>query len=107
MPGLKTILICTEDIIAGADKMQDKLGRLDLIGQILKTGYKIRIEPEARTPACQGTLVHPFTFCIRGRVQNSDITIKILKNANLSGIRQLELANDLLEEYDLYLEPMH
>ena len=105
MPGLKTILIYTEDIIPGTRWMLDNKGRLDLLGQILFTGYGIKVHEHIESPAHQGTTLHPFTVRVRKRVHNTELTIKLLKNADtLSGKKQLEVANELLEEHDIYLE---
>jgi len=43
MAGLKTIYIYTEDIYPGMKYMRDNQDRLDLIGQILYSGYGIKI----------------------------------------------------------------
>jgi hypothetical protein len=105
MAGLRTILIHTSDIIPGTKKMKDKLGRLDLLGQILFTGYKVRIIEHSTSPADQGTVIHPFSVYVRGRAHNTELTLKLLRNAEtLSGRKQVEEANKLLEEYDIYLE---
>lgn len=105
--GCKTILICTEDIIPNVKMMKDKADRLDLIGQILHTGYGVKIQDHSESPAHQGTVVHPFSVKIRDRAHNTDLTLKILKNAErLSGRKQLDAANELLDEYDIYLERM-
>ena len=105
MAGLKTILIYTEDIVPGVMLMRDKLNRLDLIGQILHTGYGIKIHEGIPTPAHQNTIIHPFTEGIRGRANNTPLTMNLLKNAQkMTGLQQLNAANDLLEEYDIYLE---
>lgn len=106
MAGLTTILIATEDIIKGIPTMMDKIGRLDLLGQILFTGYGIRIDSKSRTPAELGEFtIAPFTFSIRGTIQNSSLTLALLRNAStMSGKQQLEAANELLEEHDIYLE---
>lgn len=105
MAGLKTIPIYTEDIVPGTKYMLDKKKRLDLIGQILTTGFGIKIHEGIETPAHQNTVIHPFTRGIRGRANNTPLTMQILKNAaTLSGKQQLEAANVLLEPYDIYLE---
>lgn len=105
MAGLKTILIYTEDIIQGTKYMLDKEGRLDLMGQILFTGYKIKIHEQTVSPAHQNLVIHPFTEGIRGRANNTPLTMTLLRNAQrLSPRKQLEAANDLLEQYDIYLE---
>jgi hypothetical protein len=105
--GLKTILICTTDIKPGMKWMLDKHGRMDLLGQILLTGYSIKVQPLIESPAHQGTLLHPFTVFARNRIHNTALTIQLLKNGEyLSGYKQLLAANILLEEYDIYLEQL-
>lgn len=105
MAGLKTIPIYTSDILPGATKMLDKEGRLDLMGQILFSGYNIKVHEHSTSPADQGTSLYPFSVRVRGRAHNTELTLKILRNAaNLSAKKQVEAANDLLEEYDIYLE---
>lgn len=104
MPGLKTILIHTEDIIPGAKKMIDSQGRYDLLAQILYTGYNIKIHDHSTSPADQQTLISPFTTSVRGKVHCTPLCLKILRNASLSAKQQLDEANDLLEPYDIYLE---
>jgi hypothetical protein len=93
---MKTILIVTEDIIPGTKYMKDSHGRLDLLGQILFTGYGIKIHNQIETPAHQGTSIHPFTVTARERVHNTELTLRLLQNAEiLSGRRQVEEANKL------------
>jgi len=105
MAGLKTIYIYTEDIYPGMKYMRDDQDRLDLIGQILHTGYGIKIHKHSQTPAHQNTVISPFTESIRGRANNTPLTMQILRNAgSMTGMQQLKAANDLLEEYDIYLE---
>lgn len=105
MAGLKTIPIYTADIIKGTRWMKDNQGRLDLLGQILFTGYGIKIHTHVESPAHQGVILHPFTVRARNRIHNTELTIKLLQNADiLSGRKQLEVANVLLEELDIYLE---
>jgi len=103
--GMKTIFICTADIKPGMKWMLDKQGRMCLLGQILLTGYNIKVQTFCESPAHQGTLLHPFTVQARNRIHNTELTIRMLKNGeSLSGLKQLQLANDLLEEHDIYLE---
>jgi hypothetical protein len=102
---LKTILIYTEDIKPGMKWMLDKQGRMDLLGQILYTGYGIKVHPMIESPAHQGTLLTPFTVVARNRVHNTALTIALLKNGEiLSGIKQVEQANILLDEHCIVLE---
>lgn len=104
MAGLKTITIYTSDIIKGTPKMTDKLGRLDLLGQIL-SAYKIKVHPHSTSPADQNTCLPPFSVIARGEVHNTELTIQLLRNAEiLTGKQQVEAANDLLENHDIYLE---
>ena|SRR6056297_1148828 len=104
---LRTILICTEDIVPGTRWMLDKKGRMCLLGQILFTGYQIKVHSNIESPAHQGTLLHPFTVKARSRIHNTELTIQLLKNGEkYSGLKQLNLANDLLEDYSIYLEKM-
>lgn len=104
MPGCKTITIVTEDIVPKASKMLDKLGRMDLLGQILHTGYGIDVHSHHITPACTNHCVHPFTSRIRNICYNTELTLTLLRNAKYTGLKQLELANELLEEHDIILE---
>ena len=105
--GCKTILICTTDIKPGMKWMLDKHGRMCLLGQILYTGFNIKVHPMIESPAHQGTLLHPFTVQARNRIHNTELTIQLLKNGEkYSGLKQLEAANILLDEYDIYLEQM-
>ena len=105
MAGLKTIPIYVEDIVQGAPKMKDSLGRLDLLGQILMTGYEVKIHSHSETPASQSTVIHPFSVKVRGRVHCTELCLKILRNASsLPPRKQVEEANKLLEPYDIYLE---
>ena len=104
MAGTKTILIYAEDIIPGINKMRDKKGpegRLDLMGQILVTGYGVKVHDNAESPAQQNTAIHPFSRMIRGRANNTELTQTILMNADrLSGKKQVEIANILLDKYE-------
>ena len=87
--------------------MLDKEGRLDLMGQILFTGYKIKVHAQIPTPAHQNIILSPFTEGIRGRANNTPLTMTILRNAQrLTPRKQVDVANDLLEQYDIYLEPV-
>jgi len=98
------IAIYTEDIVPDTQFMKDKSGRLDLLGQILLIGHNVHINSRCELPADQNTLVHPFTVCYRQKAYNTPLTLALLHNASLPGIQQLELANALLDEYDILLE---
>jgi len=101
----KCIPIYTEDIRSTQDYMNNRDGSYDLLGQILTTGYGIKVHRQAETPANQGTLIHPFTVKARNRIHNTELCIQILLNSQLmDGRRQLEEANKLLDEYDILLE---
>lgn len=101
---MKVIPIYTEDLNPKAKFMKDSLGRLDLMGQILYTGYQIVIEDKMATPACQEILLPPFTRTLRNVYQNTQVTQMILTNAKfLNGIRQIEEANILLQPDNIEL----
>ena len=103
VPCGKTIQIHPDDIIAGAIDMHDRLGRYDLLGQILAS-YNIKVHQFSKSPASQNTILRPFSIQVRGEVNNTPLCLAILKNASLPALKQIELANDLLEEYDIQLE---
>ncbi len=105
MAGLKTILIYPEDIIPNCPFMLDSEERLDLLGQILHTGYSVNVFEKTASPACNDTVINPFSIMYRGKAFNTPLTLKILANARtMSGHTQITAANVLLEEHDIYLE---
>ena len=98
------IPIYTEDIVPGTIYMKDKAGRLDLLGQILSTGYHLYVHEKRESPSEENYAIHPFTVMYREKAYNTTLTLKILSNASLPGKKQLELANVLLDEFDILLE---
>ena len=100
---MKEIPIYIEDILPSQKKLQDSKGRLDLLGQILKSGYNISIDLKAKTPACQETLLYPFTCLIRGVVCNTQLTMDLLSSTTLSPTKQVNKANKLLLHYQIKL----
>ena len=99
------ILIIPEDIQQRTKFMRDSQDRLDLLGQILTTGFEIKVHKHAVSPADQGTLLAPFTVYVRGRTHNTPLTLQLLRNADhYTPKKQIEQANILLEEHDIYLE---
>ena len=109
---MKVIPIVTEDIIKGTRYMRDKFDRLDLLGQILFTGYQLKIinkntqyDNPPKTPADLKISLHPFTKQIRGSYVNTPLTLQLLENAELyGGSQQLEEANKLLAPFSIQLQ---
>ena len=72
------IVIYTDDIHTGCKYMMDNSNRLDLLGQILFTGYNIKIHHHMESPAEQQDLIHPFTTLRRNRCYNTPLTLQLL-----------------------------
>ena len=102
--GLKTIVVYPADISPKAKYMKDKQGRLDLLGQILVIGFGITVHEGIKSPAHQSTGLWPFSVWVREEAHNTELTVKLLRNSSFPGMKQVELANVLLEPYDIYLE---
>lgn len=101
---MRNITIYHQDIIPNAKYMCDAEGRCDLLGQILTTGYAMRIPPKTRTPQCLQTSINNFVVCIRQYVySNTPLTQKLLSNSNLSPRKQIEEANRLLNPVGINL----
>lgn len=106
MAGLRTILIDASQIKCAPKWMRDTNNNYDLMGQILK-GLGISVHKHTETPAHQNTVAFPFTEAVRGRSNNTPLTMRILANSvERTPRKQIELANDLLEDYDIYLEEL-
>lgn len=85
--------------------IKNGIHRMDLIGQILHIGYGIKIEEKTRTPACQDTILSPFSRKIRGIATNTDLTYSLISLENYKGPQQIREANRLLAPYSIVLEP--
>lgn len=101
---MKEITIYTEDIIPNCKYMCDELGRLDLLGQLLFTGYNIRIPYKTRTPQDLEKSIKNFVVCIRGFCySNTPITLSLLALYSLPGKKQVAEANKLLNSIGINL----
>jgi hypothetical protein len=101
---MQTITIYTQDIISNAKYICDAEGRCDLLGQILVTGYNIRVAPKTRTPACLQTGIRNFVSLYRGYVYcNTPLTLALLDNAYLPPGKQVAEANKLLNPLGINL----
>lgn len=101
----RTIKIYSADITTNAKYMHDPNGKHDLLGQILYTGYSIRIPVKTRTPQELKKAIFPFTKLYRGyEYCNTPLTLAILDLNSLPGKRQVVDANILLQPHNIYLE---
>ena len=102
---MKLIPIHTCDILRNSPYLHDTQGRLDLLGQIILTGYNIPVPMKTRTPAELDTTIYPFTTMIRQYSRcNTALTLDLLANIGLSGKQQLKEANKLLLKFQIQLE---
>ena len=109
---MKIINIYIQDIIPNAKYMCDADGRCDLLGQLLTTGYGIRLPPKTRTPQELNTAIQHFVIIIRGYVYAlTPLALQLLANASLPPRKQITLANELLKSVNIQLniveEPSH
>lgn len=102
---MKLIPIYTCDIARSAAYMHDTEGRMDLLGQILFTGFNIPVPMKTRSPSELDHTVHPFTTVIRTYVRcNTSLTMQMLANIGLSPKQQIDEANKLLAPYNIQLQ---
>lgn len=100
----RTIAIYTADITTNAKYMHDPNGKHDLLGQILYTGYNLRIPPKTRTPQELKKAIFPFTKLYRQyEYCNTALTLALLDLTSLPGKRQLVEANILLQPFGIIL----
>jgi hypothetical protein len=101
---MKDILIYTEDILPKAKYMNDLEGRHDLLGQLLFTGFGIRIPAKTRTPQDLDKSIRHFVVCVRGYCYcNTPLTLSLLELTPLPGKRQVAEANKLLNPIGINL----
>jgi len=101
---MKDIIIYTDDIIPNAKYMNDDKGRLDLLGQLLFTGYGINIPYKTRTPQDLNRAIKDFVICVRGYCYcNTPLTLSLLAITSLPGKRQLGEANKILNPKSINL----
>lgn len=101
---MKTILIYPEDIIPSTRYMHDSEGRYDLLGQILYTGYGVKIPPKTRTPQDLQEMINLFVVKVRGYTYTmTPLCQQLLALSSLPGKKQVEEANKLLAPYKIRL----
>lgn len=101
---MKNILIYTQDLIPNTLYMHDKYGRMDLLGQLLFTGYKISIPVNTRTPQDLEKAINHFVVCHRQRsYSNTQLTLTLLSLSSLPGKRQVTEANKVLLPFSINL----
>jgi hypothetical protein len=101
---MKRITIYPQDIMPGAKYICDAEGRCDLVGQILASGYDIRIPPKTRTPQELQRAILNFTTIVRQYTYAmTPLCLQLLANSTLSPRKQIEAANKLLVKYDIEL----
>jgi len=101
---MKNINIYPEDIIPNSKYMCDSSGRLDLLGQILFTGYGIPIPFKTRTPSDLECAIRNFVVCIRGyKYCDTALSLSLLALDSSPGNKQIEAANKLLFPYGIQL----
>jgi hypothetical protein len=101
---MRRIVIYPQDIMPGAKYICDAEGRCDLVGQILASGYGIRIPPKTRTPQeLQRAILHFTTIVRQYTFAMTPLCLQLLSNSTLSPRKQIEAANKLLAKHDIEL----
>lgn len=101
---MRTILIYPQDIIPGTRYLHDPDGRMDLLGQILYTGFGVKIPKKTRTPQDLQESINLFVVKYRGYTYTmTPLCQRLLGLSSLPGKKQVEEANKLLEPHKIRL----